>query len=77
MDGEDELRVKELTVLLRMSDSPLWARLRDCLRHRGTPPETTFVGDFFNDDIHQYLGLMLTSDQKVIRFDFTFKTMAV
>jgi hypothetical protein len=72
MNG-DELDVKERTVLLRMSDSPIWVRLRDCLRDRGILPETTFVGELFNDDIRQYFGLVLTSDQKVIRFDFTFK----
>lgn len=65
--------MKELTVLLRMSDSPIWARLRDCLRDRSIPPETTLVGDFFNDDIRQYFGLLLTSDQKVIRFDFSYE----
>jgi hypothetical protein len=75
--GNDEwLRIKELTTLLRMSDSPIWERIRYCLRQRAVAPEIALVADFFKDDIRQYFGLVVTNDQKVIRFDFTFTTSA-
>lgn len=73
MDDEDEVRVKRLTALMRASDDPLWERLRVCLRNRAVPPETSYVADFFPDDHRQYFGLLITGDQKVIRFDLSFE----
>jgi hypothetical protein len=71
-------RAVELTALLRSSADPLWSRLRSLLETKGLEPSSITVADLFRDDNSLEFGLIVTSEHKVLQFDFDYlhKTVA-
>lgn len=60
------------TELLRTSEDPMWARLRELFRERGIDPDAAVLADFFPDDTDLEFGVLLTPDGRVYEFDFTY-----
>jgi len=60
------------TNLLRVSDDPMWVRIRTLLQERGIDAKTSILVESFPDDTSFYFGVLITKDGSVIQYGFDY-----
>jgi hypothetical protein len=62
--------IERLTSELRLSDDPLFERLRELLSARGVDPSRAWLIEMFPDDAVFEFGILITSDRRVFQFGY-------
>jgi hypothetical protein len=64
--------IEWLTKDLRVSDEPLFRRLRELLSARGVDPAGAWLVELFPDDTAFQFGLLVTADRRVFQFGYDY-----
>jgi hypothetical protein len=68
----EESQIRDLTNQLRNGTETLWQRLRAELEARGLDPAHTSLVESFEGDYRVESGILVTPDQRVIRYEYDF-----
>jgi hypothetical protein len=68
----EDSQIRDLTDQLRNGTETFWQRLRAELEARGLDPRQTRVIESFEGDYRVETGILVTPDERVIRYEYDF-----